>query len=64
VAVSDRELKQRIRRAAEEEEHSFYHGGAPPEWIEALAPLGTDEHKLHMTEAPWRKPLEQVAVWR
>lgn len=25
----------------------------PPEWLEALAPLGTDEHKAHITDAPW-----------
>jgi hypothetical protein len=25
----------------------------PPEWLRALEPLGTDEHKPHLTEAPW-----------
>jgi nitroreductase len=53
VAVSDQELKRRIREAAEREEHENYHGRMPPEWLEALAPLGTDEHKPHLTEAPW-----------
>jgi nitroreductase len=53
VAVSDGELKARIREAAEEEERAFYHGRAPQEWIDALAPLGTDEHKAHLTDAPW-----------
>ena len=53
VAVSDYELKQKIREAAELEEHDFYHGRAPEEWVEALAPLGTDEHKPHLTDAPW-----------
>lgn len=53
VAVSDPEIKRRIREAAEREEHSFYHGRAPDEWLEALAPLGTDEHKSHLTDAPW-----------
>jgi len=53
VAVSDPELKQRIRAAAEREEHAFYHGKAPREWLEALLPLGTDEHKPHLTDAPW-----------
>jgi nitroreductase len=53
VAVSDQGLKERIRRAAEEEERDFYHGKAPPEWLEALLPLGTDEHKPHLTDAPW-----------
>ncbi|MBV9772662.1 MAG: nitroreductase family protein, partial [Gemmatimonadetes bacterium] len=51
VAVSDPELKRRIREAAEAEEHDFYHGKAPPEWLEALLPLGTDEHKPHLTDA-------------
>jgi nitroreductase len=53
VAVSNPDLKQRIRDAAEAEEHAFYHGRAPQEWIDAIAPLGTDEHKPHLTEAPW-----------
>jgi iodotyrosine deiodinase len=53
VAVSDQSLKQQIREAAEREEHQFYHGRAPDDWLEALAPLGTDEHKTHLTDAPW-----------
>lgn len=53
VAVSDAELKARIREAAEREEHAFYHGKAPDAWLEALALLGTDEHKAHLTDAPW-----------
>ena len=53
VAVADPELKARIRAAAEAEEHALYHGKATPEWLEALAPLGTDEHKPHLTDAPW-----------
>ena len=53
VAVSDPGLKLRIREAAEEEERDFYRGKAPAEWLEALLPLGTDEHKPHLTDAPW-----------
>jgi iodotyrosine deiodinase len=53
VAVSDPALKTAIRDAAEREEREFYHGRAPRDWIEALAPLGTDEHKPHLTDAPW-----------
>lgn len=53
VAVSDPGLKERIREAAEREEHANYHGRMPPEWLDALAPLGTDEHKAHLTDAPW-----------
>ncbi|HJR63734.1 MAG TPA: nitroreductase family protein [Gemmatimonadaceae bacterium] len=53
VAISDPRLKQQIREAAEREEHEFYHHKAPREWLEALLPLGTDEHKPHLTDAPW-----------
>jgi iodotyrosine deiodinase len=53
VAVSDPELKRQLREAAEIEERRFYQELAPPEWLEALAPLGTDEHKPHLTDAPW-----------
>lgn len=53
VAVSDADHKRRIREAAESEEYENYHGRMTPEWLEALAPLGTDEHKPHLTDAPW-----------
>jgi iodotyrosine deiodinase len=53
VAVSDADLKRRMRGAAEEEEQRNYDERMPEEWLEALAPLGTDEHKPHLTEAPW-----------
>jgi len=53
VAVSDAATKRAIRDAAEAEEREFYHGRAPQDWIDALAPLGTDEHKSHLTDAPW-----------
>ncbi len=53
VAVSDAAVKQQIRDAAEREEHGFYHGKAPQEWLDALLPFGTDEHKPHLTDAPW-----------
>ena len=53
VAVSDPALKAAIRAAAEEEERAFYRERATPEWLDALAPLGTDEHKPHLTDAPW-----------
>ena len=53
VAVSDPGIKRQIREAAEAEEREFYRGRAPEEWREALAPLGTDEHKPHLTDAPW-----------
>jgi nitroreductase len=53
VAVGDAGLKKRIREAAEEEERAFYHGRAPDEWLQALARLGTDEHKPFLERAPW-----------
>jgi nitroreductase len=53
VVVGDPELKRRIREAAEVEEREFYANRAPKEWLEALAPLGTDEHKPYLERAPW-----------
>ena len=53
VAVGDPNLKRRIREAAEAEERAFYGGRAPREWLEALAPLGTDQHKPFLERAPW-----------
>lgn len=53
VAVADPELKREIREAAEVEEREFYGGRAPDEWIDALAHLGTDEHKPFLERAPW-----------
>ena len=53
VAVSDSATKAQIREAAEREERDFYHGKAPSEWLDALLPLGTEEHKPHLTDAPW-----------
>ena len=52
VVVSDPKIKKRIREGAEEEERDFYGGRAPAEWLEALAPLGTDEHKPFLETAP------------
>jgi len=45
VVVSNPGIKRQIREAAEAEERAFYQERAPEEWLEALAPLGTDEHK-------------------
>jgi iodotyrosine deiodinase len=53
VVVSDPEMKRRIRVAAEEEEKEFYNGRAPQEWLDALAPLGTDWRKPFLEEAPY-----------
>jgi nitroreductase len=53
VAVSDLQLKRRIRAAAEAEEREFYVHRAPPEWLEVLQPLGTDASKPFLEAAPW-----------
>ncbi len=54
VAIGrDADLRRRIRAAAEEEEREFYETRAPKEWLEALAPLGTDSRKPFLEVAPW-----------
>jgi iodotyrosine deiodinase len=53
VVVSNPETKARIRAAAEAEEKDFYEHRAPKEWLEALAPLGTDWHKPFLETAPY-----------
>jgi nitroreductase len=53
VAVSDPAVKSRIRAAAEAEEREFYAHRAPREWLEALAPLGTNADKPFLEAAPW-----------
>ena len=53
VVVGDAAIKQKIRVEAEKEEHDFYHHKAPREWLDALAPLGTNEHKPFLETAPY-----------
>jgi len=43
--VKNPDVKAEIRKAAEAEEYEFYNGKAPQDWLDALAPLGTDESK-------------------
>lgn len=52
VVVRNINLKRAIREAAEEEERVNYAGRMPPEWIEALRPLGTDWRKEFLDVAP------------
>lgn len=52
VVVSDPARKQRLREAAEEEERAFYANRASSEWLEAVAPLGTDWRKPFLEDAP------------
>ncbi|AXB47931.1 nitroreductase [Amycolatopsis albispora] len=53
VLVTDDQIKQRIREAAEEEERISYDGRLGEEWLDALRPLGTDAVKSHLTDAPY-----------
>jgi iodotyrosine deiodinase len=53
VVVSDPAVKREIRMAAEKEEAEFYQHKATQEWLRALAPLGTDEHKSYLETAPY-----------
>lgn len=53
VVVSDPAVKRQIREGAEQEEREFYSGRAPQEWLDALAPLGTDDRKPFLETAPY-----------
>jgi nitroreductase len=61
VAVSEAETKRHIRDAAEAEERRSYESRMSQEWLDAVAPLGTDWHKPFLEVAPWLVVLfEQV----
>ena len=51
--ISNAELKSRLRELAEEEERKSYGGRMSEEWLEDLAPLGTDWQKEFIDIAPW-----------
>jgi len=53
VVVSDPKVKREIRVTAEQEEREFYNRRAPQEWLDALAVIGTDEHKPFLETAPY-----------
>lgn len=53
ACVGSNASKKEIREAAEAEEREFYSGRAAQEWIDALAPIGTDAEKPYMEIAPW-----------
>jgi nitroreductase len=53
VAVSSAEVKRQIREAAEKEEKESYEGRMSDEWLEALAPIGTDWQKPFLETVPW-----------
>ena len=52
TVIESAEARARIRRAAEAEEREFYADKAPQEWLDALAPLGTDPDKAFLEIAP------------
>ena len=52
VVVQDAVVKSKIRAAAEIEEHELYANRASDEWLQALAPLGTDAQKPFLETAP------------
>jgi nitroreductase len=61
VAVSEPKIKRAIRAAAEQEEYESYEGGRmPPEWREALAPIGTDWKKPYLETVPWLVVLFEI----
>jgi nitroreductase len=51
--IGDPAIKKQIRDAAEKEEYENYHGRMSEEWLEDLAPFGTDWHKPFIEVAPW-----------
>ena len=53
ACVGSEEKKRAIREAAEAEERDFYAGKAGEDWLDALAPIGTDWQKPYLETAPW-----------
>lgn len=51
--ISNPELKKQIRVAAEQEEYESYQNRMSEEWLQDLAPLGTDWNKPFLENAPW-----------
>ncbi|RMD49652.1 MAG: nitroreductase family protein [Ignavibacteria bacterium] len=52
VVVTNKEIKRKIRLAAEKEEKEFYENRAPEDWLNALEPFGTDSNKPFLEKAP------------
>ncbi|WP_242084796.1 nitroreductase family protein [Aestuariivivens sediminis] len=52
-AVSNAELKSKIRKAAEKEERESYSNRMSERWLKDLEPLGTDSNKPFLEDAPW-----------
>lgn len=52
AVIESPQARRQVREAAEAEEREFYATKAPQEWLEALAPLGTDPDKGFLETAP------------
>lgn len=52
-AISNSGLKEKIRKAAEEEEYESYNGRMNKEWLEDLKKFDTDWNKPFLETAPW-----------
>jgi iodotyrosine deiodinase len=52
AVVEDAATKRKIREGAEAEEREFYEHRAAQDWLDALAPLGTDANKPFLEIAP------------
>ena len=64
-AISNKELKHKIREAAEEEEYKSYNGRMSEEWLTDLEPFKTDHIKPFIDDAPWiivifKKPYDLI----
>lgn len=53
AAISNHELKQKIRDAAEKEEYLNYTKRMSEQWLRDLAPFETNWEKPMLTDAPW-----------
>jgi|TARA_B110000503_G_scaffold19313_2_gene28766 iodotyrosine deiodinase len=53
AVVESPDIKRQIRAAAEKEEQAFYAHKAPQDWLDALAPLGTNADKPFLETAPY-----------
>lgn len=51
--VKDKEIKNEIRIAAEEEEYENYHGRMDEQWLKDLEKFGTDWNKPFLESAPY-----------
>ena len=53
AVVESADIKKKLRAAAEDEEHEFYHRRAPQDWLDDLEQFATNEHKPFLEEAPY-----------